>query len=138
MAGLHNQVTNRPTVVVHDKINDVADRPFAGLDGVAAKSLCALQMKIVACLLTRNKMQRRWSLGKTAHAPRSASTIILLFILSRDGLVRLDRGTVFNLLPSQIHEQAVARLEAGFRKHGEKSAPSGPIAMNLCPRQHSG
>jgi hypothetical protein len=41
MAGLHNQVTNRPTVVVHDKINDVADRPFAGLDGVAAKSEAA-------------------------------------------------------------------------------------------------
>ena len=41
MAGLHNQVTNRPTLVVHDKIYDVADRSFAGLDGVAAKSLCA-------------------------------------------------------------------------------------------------
>jgi hypothetical protein len=35
MAGLHNQVTNRPTLVVHDKINDVADRSFAGLDGLA-------------------------------------------------------------------------------------------------------
>ena len=53
MAGLHNQVTNRPTLVVHDKINDVADRSFAGLDGVAAKSLCALQMKIVASWLAR-------------------------------------------------------------------------------------
>ena len=40
MAGLHNQMTNRPTLVVHDKIYDVADRSFAGLDGVAAKSLC--------------------------------------------------------------------------------------------------
>src|SRR5947209_19204908 len=110
MAGLHNQVTNRPTVVVHDKINDVADPPFAGLDGVAAKSLCALQMKIVACLLTRKKMQRRWSLGKAARAPRSDSMIIRLYILSRDRLVRLNRGTVFNLLPSQIHEQAVGVL----------------------------
>src|SRR5260370_25335265 len=107
MAGLHNQVTNRPTVVVHDKINDVADRPFAGLDGVAAKSLCALQMKIVACLLTRNKMQRRWSLGKTAHAPRFASTIILLYILSRDRLVRGNRGTGFYLLSSQTLQEAV-------------------------------
>src|SRR6266446_9521859 len=110
MAGLNNQVTNRPTLLVDDKINDMADRSFAGLDGVAAKSLCALQMKIVACLLTRHKMQRWWSLGKTTHAPRSASTIILLYILSRDRLVRLNRGTVFNLLPSQIHEQAVAVL----------------------------
>src|SRR6266481_1508181 len=109
MAGLHNQVTNRPTLVVHDKINDVADRSFAGLDGVAAKSLCALQMKIVACLLTRNKMQWRWSLGKTAHAPRFDSVPVSL-ILQRDWLVRLNRGTVFNLLPSQIHKQAVAVL----------------------------
>src|SRR6266513_4169793 len=110
MASLNNQVTNRPTVVVDDKINDVADRSFAGLDGVAAKSLCALQMKIVACFLTRHKMRRRRRLGKTAHAPRFESTIILLFILSRDWLVRLNRGTVFNLLPSQIHKQAVAVL----------------------------
>src|SRR5438445_11498265 len=106
MAGLHNQVTNRPTVVVHDKINDVADRPFAGLDGVAPKSLCALQMKIVACLLTRHKMQRRWSLGKTARAPRFADTMILLYILSRDWLVRLNRRTVCNLLPSKTRTQA--------------------------------
>src|SRR6266481_9106213 len=106
MAGLHNQVTNRPTLVVHDKINDVADRSFAGLDGVAAKSLCALQMKIVACSLTRHKMRRRRSLGETADAPRFASTIVLLCILSRDWLVRLNRGTVFNLLSSQIHGQA--------------------------------
>ena len=70
MAGLHNQMTNRPTLVVHDKIYDVADRSFAGLDGVATKSLCALQMNIVTCLLTRHKMRRWWSLGKTAHAPR--------------------------------------------------------------------
>src|SRR4029450_13981796 len=107
MAGLNNQVTNRPTLGVDDKIDDVADRSFAGLDGVAAKSLCALQMKIVASWLTRNKMRRRWSLGKTAHAPRFESTIRLLFILSRDWLVRLNRGTVFNLLSSQIHWEAV-------------------------------
>src|SRR5256886_17107345 len=86
MAGLHNQVTNLPTLVVDDKINDVADRSFAGLDGVAAKSLCALQMKIVGCFLTRHKMRRWWGLGKTAHAPHFESTIILLFILSRDWL----------------------------------------------------
>src|SRR6266542_1343717 len=109
MAGLHNQVTNRPTLVVHDKINDVADRPFVGLDGVAAKRLCALQMKIVACLLTRHKMRRWWSLWKTAHAPRFDSVPVCLIFL-RDWLVRLNRGTVFNLLPSQIHEQAVAVL----------------------------
>src|SRR5437868_15457289 len=138
MAGLNNQVTNRPTVVVDDKINDVADRSFAGLDGVAAKSLCALQMKIVACLLTRNKMQRRWSLGKTARAPRFDSTIILLYILSRDRLVRLNRGTVFNLLPSQIHEQAVAVLMQVFKNMGRNQHQANPIAMNLCPRQHSG
>jgi hypothetical protein len=35
MAGLHNQVTNRPTRVVHDKINDVADRSSARFDGIA-------------------------------------------------------------------------------------------------------
>src|SRR5207253_4359497 len=70
MASLNNQVTNRPTLVVDDKINDVADRSFAGLDGVAAKSLCALQMKIVACLLTRHELRRWRSLGKTAHTPR--------------------------------------------------------------------
>src|SRR5206468_10909228 len=107
MAGLHNQVTNRPTLVVHDKINDVADRSFAGLDGVAAKSLYALQMNTVACLLTRHKMRRRWSLGKTAYAPRFDSVCL---ILQRGWLVRLNRGTGFNLLPSQIHEQAVAIL----------------------------
>src|SRR2546430_9532936 len=98
MAGLHNQVTNRPTLVVHDKINDVADRPFAGLDGVAAKSLCALQMKIVACLLTRHKMRRWWSLRKTARAPRFESTIILLFILSRDWLLWRPSRRRFYLL----------------------------------------
>src|SRR5260370_25314803 len=101
MPGLHNQVANRPTLVVHDKINDVADRPFAGLDGVAAKSLCALQMKIVACLLTRHKMQRRWSLRKTARPPRFASTIILLYILSRGRLVLLNPGALFNLFPTR-------------------------------------
>ena len=68
MAGLHNQVTNRPTLAIHDKINDVADRSFTGLDGVAAKSLCALQMKIVACMITGLKTRRRRSLGKTARA----------------------------------------------------------------------
>src|SRR4030095_13124619 len=74
--------------------------------------LCALQMKIVACSFTRHKMRRRRSLGKTAHAPRFAPvvTIIQLFILSRDRFVRLNRGTVFNLLSSQIHEQAVGVL----------------------------
>jgi hypothetical protein len=41
MASVNNQVTNRPTLVVDDKINDVADRSFVRLDGVAAKSLCA-------------------------------------------------------------------------------------------------
>jgi hypothetical protein len=69
MAGLHDQVANRPTLVVYHEVNDVADRSFAGLDGVADKSLCALQMKIVA-LLARRKMRRRRSLGKTARAPR--------------------------------------------------------------------
>src|SRR4029077_5429908 len=108
MAGLHHQVTNRPTLVVDDKINDMADRSFAGLDEIAAKSLCALQMKIVACLLTGRKMRRGWSLGKTVDDPAIDCTIILLVVLSRDWLVRLNRGTVFNLLPSQIHEQAVA------------------------------
>ena len=44
MAGLNNQVTKRIIVVVDDKINDVADRSFAGLDAVAAQSLCASQM----------------------------------------------------------------------------------------------
>src|SRR5437762_1121778 len=137
MAGLHNQVTNRPTLVVHDKINDVADRSFASLDGVAAKSLCALQMNIVACLLTRNKMRRWWSLGKTAHAPRFDSVPVCL-ILSRDRLVRLNRGTVFKYVAESDSQAGSRRPDAGFRKHGEKSAPSGPIAMNLCPRQHSG
>src|SRR6267378_2848407 len=99
MASLYNQVTNRPTLVVHDKINDVADRSFAGLDGVAVNSLCALQMKIVACSLTRHKMRRRRRLGETAHAPRFAPVPVCL-ILQRDWLVRLNRGTVFNLLSS--------------------------------------
>src|SRR5437773_7836429 len=80
MAGLHNQVTNRPTLVVRDKINDVADRSFAGLDGVAAKSLYALQMNTVACLITRHKMRRRWSLGKTARAPRFDSVPVCLIL----------------------------------------------------------
>src|SRR4030095_10386126 len=94
MAGLHNQVTNRPALVVDDKINDVADRSFAGLDGLAAKSMCALQMKIVAGSLTRHKMRRRRSLGKTAHAPRFAPVPVCL-ILSRDWLFGLHRGTAF-------------------------------------------
>src|SRR5438309_10489962 len=80
MAGLHNQMTNCPTLVVHDKIYDMADRSFAGLDGVAAKRLCALQMNIVACLLTRHKMRRRWSLGKTAHAPPFDSVPVCLIL----------------------------------------------------------
>src|SRR6188474_3185462 len=109
MAGLHNEVTNRPTPIVHDKINDVANRSFAGLDGVAAKSLRALQMKIVACLLTGHKTRRRRSLGKTAGAPRFDSVPVCL-ISQRDWLVRLNGGTVFNLVPSQIHEQAVGVL----------------------------
>src|SRR4029077_10529192 len=69
MAGLHNQMTNRPTLVVHDKIYDVADRSFASLDGIAAKSLCALQMKIVACLLIRPKMRRGGGFGKKPRPP---------------------------------------------------------------------
>ena len=80
MAGLHNQVTNRPTRVVHDKINDVADRSSARFDGVAFKSLCALQMNIVACLLTRHKMRRWWSLGKTARAPRFTPIPVCLIL----------------------------------------------------------
>src|SRR4029077_15616961 len=95
MAGLHKQVTNRPTVVIDDKINDVADRSFAGLDGVAAKSLCALQMNIVACLLTGDKMRRRRCLGKTAHAPRFDSVPVCL-ILQRDWLVRLNPRDCFH------------------------------------------
>src|ERR1041385_4482617 len=101
MAGFHNQVTNRPTVVVHDKINDVADRSFAGLDGVAAKSLCALQMKIVACLLTGHKMRRRRSLGKTARAPRFDSIPVCL-ILKRDWLVGLQPRGGFNIVSSSF------------------------------------
>src|SRR5437660_7640641 len=95
----------------------MADRSFAGLDGVAAKSLCALQMNIVACLLTGHEMRRRRSLGKTAHAPRFDSVPVSL-ILQRDWLVRLNRGTVFNLLPSQIHEQAVAVFMQVFKNMG--------------------
>src|SRR2546430_17675210 len=114
MTGLHNQVTNRPTVVVHDKINDMADHPFAGLDGVAAKSLCALQMKIVACLLTRNKMQRRWSLGENARAPRFASTLILLYILSPDRRLAVQARGTFYRLPSRHLQQGEAAFVAGF------------------------
>ena len=80
MAGLYNQVTNRPTPVVHDKINDVADRSAAGLDGVAAKSPRALQMKIVASWLTRHKMRRRRSLWETARAPRFAPVPLCLIL----------------------------------------------------------
>src|SRR5438270_11629005 len=83
MAGLHNQVTNRPTLVVDDKINDVADRSFAGLDGVAVKSLCALQMKIVACSLIRHKWRRRRSLGKTAPHPTFRPHPSMLDIVAR-------------------------------------------------------
>src|ERR1051325_2631409 len=117
MTGLHNHATNRPTLVVDDKINDVADRSFAGLDRVAAKSLCALQMKLVACLLTGHKMRRRRSLRKTARAPRFDSVPVCL-MLKRDWLVQLNRGTVFNLLPSQIHEQTVAVLMQVFKSMG--------------------
>ncbi len=127
MAGLDDQVTYCPALVVHYKVFDVADRSVAGLNliaakvAVAAKSLRASQMRIAAtvevatpaCLLTRLEI-RRW---KTTHAPHSLSvpvrrpsivTIILLFILSRDWIMRLHCGTVFNLLPRQINEQAVA------------------------------
>ena len=110
MAGLHNQVTNRPTLVIDDKINDVADRSFAGLDGVAAKSLCALQMKIVACLLTRHKMAAAAEPRENRPRPTFRIQILLIFILSRDWLVRLNRGTDFNLLPSRIHGEAVGVL----------------------------
>src|SRR5438046_8772603 len=96
MAGLNNQVTNRPTLVVDDKINDMADCPFAGLDGVAAKSLCALQMKIVACLLTGHKMRRRRRLGKTSHAQRFDSCPVPL-ILYRDWLCPFKARTVFHM-----------------------------------------
>src|SRR5258708_22449517 len=109
MAGLHNQVTNRPILVVDDKINDVADRSFAGLDGVAAKSLCALQMNIVTCLLTRHKMRRWWGLGKNAPAPRFDSLPVCL-VFSRGWVLRLHRGAVFYFLSRQIHEHGGARL----------------------------
>src|SRR5580692_3525359 len=117
MASLDDQVTYCPALVVHYKIIGVPDRSVAGLNliaakvAVAAKSLRASQMRITAtvevatpaCLLTRLAI-RRW---KTTYAPHSLSvpierpsivTIILLFILSRDWLMRLHCGTVFNLL----------------------------------------
>ena len=68
MAGRHNQLTNRPTLVVDDKIIDVADGSIAGLNGGRSQPAC-LQMKIVACTLTCHKMRRWWSLGKIPHAP---------------------------------------------------------------------
>jgi len=89
-----------------DKINDWPIAPSLVWDGVAAKSLCALQMKIVACLLTRHKMRRRWSLGKNAHAPRIDSTIILLFIFGRETLVDSIAGLFSILVPSQIHSSS--------------------------------
>src|SRR4029077_9482137 len=101
MAGLHNQMRNRKTLVVRDKIYDMANRSFAGLDGVAAKSLCALQMNILTCLLTRHKMRRWWSLGKTAHAPRFDSVPVCL-ILQRDWLLGANTGGVFYFLPLHV------------------------------------
>ena len=67
MAGLDDQVTYCPVLVVHYKVIDVADRSVAGLNLIAAKSLRASQMRIAAtvevatpaCLLTRLEI-RRW------------------------------------------------------------------------------
>src|ERR1017187_2134516 len=94
VAGLDDQVTNRPTLVVHYGVSDMADRSSASLDVVAAKTLCASQMRIVAIvgvpapdgLLTRHKRRRR-NHGKNTRAPHATSvpvgrpdivTIILL------------------------------------------------------------
>jgi hypothetical protein len=60
MAGLDDQVTNCAAFVLHDKVSDVANHSLAGLDVVAAYSLCASQMRTVgivgvaipACFLT--------------------------------------------------------------------------------------
>ena len=40
-SGLDDQVTNRPTLIVHHKISDVSDYSIARLDVVAADGLCA-------------------------------------------------------------------------------------------------
>src|SRR5271157_4512439 len=123
MAGPDKQMMNRPALVVHYKVSDVADRSFGALDVVTAKGICASQMGIattvtaptIDSLLTRRDIRHR----KTSLTPQPFSfpigwpsivTIILLFVLSRDWLMRLNYVTIFNLMPSEIHEQTIALL----------------------------
>ena len=56
---------------------------------------------------------------KAAHAPQPVTlpvvgpaviSVILLFVLSRHRLVRLNRRAVLNLFPGQIHEQELSGL----------------------------
>src|SRR5262249_45020546 len=106
----------------------------------------ALKMKIAA-LLARCKMRRRRSLGKTALGPtfrlRPSRTAIHsndkapLRIAARPACATQSRDC-FQSVAESDSQVGSRLLDAGFRKHGEKSAPSGPITMNLCPRQHSG
>jgi hypothetical protein len=44
--GFDDQLTDRPTLVVHHEITDVADRPIARLEVVAVHGLRAPQMRI--------------------------------------------------------------------------------------------
>jgi hypothetical protein len=96
MAGLHNQVTNRPTLVVHDKINDVAHRSFAGLDGVAAKSLCALQMTIRIRSRILQPTERK-TIGNQINAARIFARENLVSVASVGGDYGLERLFTFRL-----------------------------------------
>ena len=48
VAGLDDQVTNRPTLVVHHKTSNMTNRFFAGLKVIASDGVRAPQMRIVS------------------------------------------------------------------------------------------
>src|ERR1035437_900594 len=78
VAGLDDQLTNRPALVVHHKIADVADRPITCLEVVAVHGLRVPQMSPGTFGLRANRTgcfaQERfgWQLQdrKAAHTPQ--------------------------------------------------------------------
>ena len=106
--GVNDEITNRPGLVIDDKILDVANLAIQGLDVMAAHTESAAQMGIPSFLV----LGGHFPLFRVTHQVRIISpreraapirrvaimTVECLFILVGDGLVTVQRGTVLDLL----------------------------------------
>ena len=150
-----DQSPNRPVFVVHYKMTHVADRSIPRLNVIAAHGLSAPQVRIdrfVAiptgcCFLTRKRWYRpgrRRQSRKIPHAfrlrpSRAASRNIddtLLRIVGTQACAFQSRDC-FQCAFESGSRAGSLRVDGGCRRHGERSVPSAPIAMNPCARRHT-